>query len=91
MAVLARKLIRDEWDVRALRRCTPQNADRNNSISWIIGDALNAEQVETAASECSVIVHAVNPPGYRNWELGHEPQTPLNEAVHSTLVGLGCI
>ncbi|BFT81559.1 hypothetical protein GVv1_23510 [Enterobacter pseudoroggenkampii] len=23
--------------------------------------------------------------------LGHEPQTPLNEAVHSTLVGLGCI
>lgn len=23
--------------------------------------------------------------------LGHEPQTPLNEAVHATLVGLGCI
>lgn len=65
---IARKLIRDEWDVRALRRSTPQNSDRNNSISWISGDALNAEQVEAAASECSVIVHAVNPPGYRNWE-----------------------
>lgn len=39
---IARKLIRDEWDVRALRRSTPQNSDRNNSISWISGDALNA-------------------------------------------------
>lgn len=23
--------------------------------------------------------------------LGHEPQTPLSDAVHSTLAGLGCI
>ncbi|STD20497.1 NAD-dependent epimerase [Enterobacter asburiae] len=37
-------------------------------MTWISGDAQNAEQVEAAASECSVIVHAVNPPGYRNWE-----------------------
>lgn len=65
---IARKLIRDKWDVRALRRSAPKTDDRNKSISWISGDALNAEQVEAAASECSVIVHAVNPPGYRNWE-----------------------
>jgi nucleoside-diphosphate-sugar epimerase len=65
---IARKLIRDEWDVRALRRSAPQHDDRNESMTWISGDAQNAEQVEAAASDCSVIVHAVNPPGYRNWE-----------------------
>ncbi|MFL4291062.1 NAD(P)H-binding protein [Enterobacter asburiae] len=65
---IARKLIRDECDVRALRRSVPGNDDHSKSITWISGDAQNAEQVQAAASECSVIVHAVNPPGYRNWE-----------------------
>ncbi len=65
---IARKLIRDEWDVRALRRSAPQHDDLNESMTWISGDAQNAERVESAASDCSVIVHAVNPPGYRNWE-----------------------
>ncbi|MEZ0531856.1 NAD-dependent epimerase/dehydratase family protein [Enterobacter sp. KB-221C9] len=65
---IARKLIHDEWDVRALRRSVPGKDAHSNSITWISGDAQNAEQVEAAASECSVIVHAVNPPGYRNWE-----------------------
>ncbi|BBW46028.1 TPA: NAD-dependent epimerase/dehydratase family protein [Enterobacter asburiae] len=65
---ITRKLIRDEWDVRALRRSAPQHDDRNESMTWISGDAQNAERVEAAASDCSVIVHAVNPPGYRNWE-----------------------
>ena len=64
---IARKLIREKWDVRALRRNTPQN-EEHGDITWINGDALNAEQVAAAASGCSVIVHAVNPPGYRNWE-----------------------
>lgn len=65
---IARKLVRDEWEVRALCRRTPQKDEHNSRIHWISGDALNAEQVEAAASECSVIVHAVNPPGYRNWD-----------------------
>ena len=64
---MARKLIREKWDVHALRRNTPQN-EEHGDITWINGDALNAEQVAAAASGCSVIVHAVNPPGYRNWE-----------------------
>lgn len=64
---IARKLIREKWDVHALRRSAPQNEEPAN-MTWITGDALNAEQVAAAASECSVIVHAVNPPGYRNWE-----------------------
>lgn len=64
---IARKLIRDKWDVHALRRRAPQYEECNR-MTWICGDALNAEHVQAAASGCSVIVHAVNPPGYRNWE-----------------------
>lgn len=64
---IARKLISEKWDVSALRRNAPQN-EEHGSMTWIKGDALNAEQVATAASECDVIIHAVNPPGYRNWE-----------------------
>ncbi|HDR2753120.1 TPA: NAD-dependent epimerase/dehydratase family protein [Enterobacter asburiae] len=64
---IARKLIREKWDVHGLRRSAPQH-EVLSGITWISGDALNAEDVEAAASECSVIVHAVNPPGYRNWE-----------------------
>jgi hypothetical protein len=35
--------------------------------SWLRGDALNAQDVMKAAEGCSVIVHVVNPPGYRRW------------------------
>ncbi|MCE0490851.1 NAD(P)H-binding protein [Pantoea sp. Mb-10] len=64
---IARKLIREKWDVCALRRNAPQNEEEGD-ITWMQGDALKGEQVMAAASGCSVIVHAVNPPGYRNWE-----------------------
>lgn len=64
---IARKLIREKWDVYALRRNGQKN-QQDSDIRWIQGDALNGEQVMAAASGCSVIVHAVNPPGYRNWE-----------------------
>uniref|UniRef100_UPI0031D2001A NAD-dependent epimerase/dehydratase family protein n=1 Tax=Klebsiella sp. TaxID=576 RepID=UPI0031D2001A len=64
---IARKLIGEKWDVHALRRNAPQN-EQPGSITWVSGDALNTRQVASAASECHVIVHAVNPPGYRNWE-----------------------
>jgi nucleoside-diphosphate-sugar epimerase len=62
---IARKLIREKWDVRALRRSASN--EEHGSITWISGDALNAEQV-ALPRQSSVIVHAVNPPGYRNWE-----------------------
>lgn len=31
------------------------------------GDALDAADVTAAAAGCEIIVHGVNPPGYRNW------------------------
>ena len=58
------------WDVRALSR-DPVKAAHNfpshQSIEWIAGDALNPDDVTSAAAGSSVIVHAANPPKYKNW------------------------
>jgi nucleoside-diphosphate-sugar epimerase len=63
----ARQLRDAGWDVRALQRRAPQPALQRDGMTWIRGDAMNAHDVLAAASGCSVIVHAVNPPGYRRW------------------------
>lgn len=63
----ARRLIEEKWEVRALKRGL-QGSEQRNGIQWMPGDALDPEQVKAAASGCDVIVHAVNPPGYRNWK-----------------------
>jgi nucleoside-diphosphate-sugar epimerase len=34
---------------------------------WRVGDATNADAVRAAAEGAGLIVHAVNPPGYRRW------------------------
>lgn len=57
-------LIRHGWSVRGLTR-RPQPAD--TGIEWIAGDAMNAADVLRAAQGVQLIVHAANPPGYRNW------------------------
>jgi nucleoside-diphosphate-sugar epimerase len=56
---VARQLRDAGWTVRALRRSGEQQIERR--------DAMNREDVLAAAEGCSVIVHAVNPPGYRRW------------------------
>ena len=45
----------------------PAKAAANGApgIAWVAGDALKADDVARRAG-ASVIVHAVNPPGYRN-------------------------
>jgi nucleoside-diphosphate-sugar epimerase len=63
----ARQLRDAGWEVRGLRRRAAQPMERQDGITWIRGDALNARDVMQAAEGCSVIVHAVNPPGYRRW------------------------
>ncbi len=61
----AAALKRHGWTVRALtRRPQPGNA----TVEWIIGDAMNAADVLRAAQGASLIVHAANPPGYRDWD-----------------------
>jgi nucleoside-diphosphate-sugar epimerase len=56
------------WTVRALKRGASQPAQRRDGgIEWLPGDAMNRDDVLSAAKGCAVIVHAVNPPGYRRW------------------------
>jgi nucleoside-diphosphate-sugar epimerase len=61
----ARALIAHGWTVRGLTR-VPRSSD--DGIEWITGDALDRDAVRRAAQGVSAIVHAVNPPGYRDWE-----------------------
>ncbi|MFN4353116.1 NAD-dependent epimerase/dehydratase family protein [Parvibaculum sp.] len=67
---MARALRQHGWQVRAMHR-KPKAAARAlgdmGYIDWVKGDAMNAGDVREAAEGASLIVHAVNPPGYRNW------------------------
>ncbi|HBV00658.1 NAD-dependent epimerase/dehydratase family protein [Thalassospira lucentensis] len=56
------------WKVRALVRMPPK-ADQSNAddIDWRVGDAMCRHDVLNASRGVDVIIHAVNPPGYRNW------------------------
>ncbi|MBX3446464.1 MAG: NAD(P)H-binding protein [Parvibaculaceae bacterium] len=67
---MARVLRLHGWQVRAMHR-KPKAAARALAdlgyVDWVKGDAMNAGDVREAAEGASLIVHAVNPPGYRNW------------------------
>ncbi|QUN39768.1 NAD(P)H-binding protein [Burkholderia cenocepacia] len=64
---VARQLRDAGWQVRALKRGLDAEIAERDGIAWVRGDALDRDAVVRAARGCSVIVHAVNPPGYRNW------------------------
>ena len=64
---VARQMRDAGWNVRALKRGMAQASEQRDGMLWLNGDALNAGDVAQAAQGCGVIVHAVNPPGYRNW------------------------
>jgi nucleoside-diphosphate-sugar epimerase len=64
---VARQLQGAGWNVRALRRGGEQATERRDGMVWVRGDAMYRDDVLAAAQGCSVIVHAVNPPGYRRW------------------------
>ncbi|ODN28432.1 NAD-dependent epimerase/dehydratase family protein [Burkholderia contaminans] len=64
---VARQLRDAGWLVRGLKRGLDAEVAERDGITWIRGDAMDRDAVVRAARGCSVIVHAVNPPGYRNW------------------------
>ncbi|SFA85603.1 Nucleoside-diphosphate-sugar epimerase [Collimonas sp. OK607] len=78
---MAKTLMQRGWQVRALHRRADQMVarDRNSDLSggvatsiatgivWRQGDAMHEQDVIAAAAGVDIIVHAVNPPGYRNW------------------------
>jgi nucleoside-diphosphate-sugar epimerase len=68
---MARVLAKRGFRVRALQRDPQQAKARFPSlaaIDWVKGDAMNAADVLAASVGVSLVVHAANPPGYRNWK-----------------------
>jgi len=59
-------LSRHGWKVRAFSRTSSSSPDLPG-LEWLKGDALDRESVLAASEGVHAIVHAVNPPGYRNW------------------------
>jgi len=64
---VARALLAHGWEVRALHRAPERAASSNPDVHWMEGDAMDRASVDRAAEGMPVIIHAVNPPGYRNW------------------------
>ncbi len=66
---LADRLVEAGWRVRAPHR-DPDRARATSGrahLEWVQGDALSPEAIVAAADGVQVVVHGVNPPGYRNW------------------------
>ena len=81
---LARQLRDAGWSVHALQRGVAAEGARDG-ITWWRGDALNRADVARAAAGCAVIVHAVNPPGYRDWDRLVVPMVENTAAVAAAL------
>jgi nucleoside-diphosphate-sugar epimerase len=64
---VARALSGRSWRIRALHRKGEAASRSGDGIVWVKGDAMNQADVVAAAKGVSLVVHAVNPPGYRNW------------------------
>lgn len=60
-------LARHGWSIRALVR-DPAKAPRRAGWSYVAGDAMDRDTMVAAARGADLIVHAVNPPGYRAWD-----------------------
>ncbi|CEJ12057.1 NAD dependent epimerase/dehydratase family protein [bacterium YEK0313] len=63
---VARRLAARGWHVKALNRSAARQAEPG--LAWVQGDAMRPADVIAAAEGAALIVHAVNPPGYRRWE-----------------------
>lgn len=64
---VARQLHEAGWRVRGLRRAAGATSAGKDGIEWLQGDAMKRDDVMRAARGAAVIVHAVNPPGYKRW------------------------
>jgi nucleoside-diphosphate-sugar epimerase len=62
---VAAALKRHGWLVRGFAR---KPGVWPSDIEWVTGDALNHDDVRRAALGVELIVHAVNPPGYKDWD-----------------------
>ncbi len=65
---VARRLLGEGWTVRALHRDPDRVSSPTDGFAWMRGDAMVPGDVIAAAAGAALIVHAVNPPGYRDWD-----------------------
>lgn len=65
---IAASLGRHGWHVRGMARDIALASKKNGGIDWVAGDAMVRSDVIAAAQGATLIVHAVNPPNYQNWE-----------------------
>jgi nucleoside-diphosphate-sugar epimerase len=64
-------LIKRGWSIRALARdpaAAAQKLGPRTPIEWVQGDAMDRASAVAAAAGAQLVVHAANPPGYRNWK-----------------------
>ncbi len=66
--VIADALLRHGWTVRGMARDAAAARKLRANIDWVQGDAMNGADVLAAAQGAAVIIHAVNPPNYANWD-----------------------
>src|SRR5262249_36526482 len=64
---VADPLLADGWPVAAVHRDPAPARPAGDGYDWVKRDARVEAAVVAAAQACSVIVHGVTPPGYRNW------------------------
>ncbi|MBB3950761.1 NAD-dependent epimerase/dehydratase family protein [Aureimonas jatrophae] len=64
---VARRLLESGWTVRALARADSLGR-LPAGVEAMAGDAMDARAVRQAADGAVLVVHAVNPPGYRDWD-----------------------
>lgn len=68
-SAIAKALVAHGWNVRGLsRNIRTAKSQRHARMEWVQGDAMVRGDVVAAANGVSVIVHAVNPPNYMNWD-----------------------
>jgi nucleoside-diphosphate-sugar epimerase len=66
----AAALLRHGWQVKGIARDRHKAAANSKlpaTMQWHQADAVKRDAIIAAARDCAIIVHAVNPPGYRNW------------------------
>jgi nucleoside-diphosphate-sugar epimerase len=65
---IAEALAHRGWMIRTLsRRSLRERPSFPFAVDWRVGDALDPASVLAAAEGVELIVHGVNPPGYRRW------------------------
>jgi nucleoside-diphosphate-sugar epimerase len=68
-------LSRHGWQIRAMVRNPASVSAKSKTLAagrerweWVAGDAMDHAAVLRAAQGASIIIHAVNPSGYRDWD-----------------------